>query len=271
MTAAAANPGRMNAFKGRARALVVGLLVLVAWTLAALLMMPLICLALLLRSQPRRRELGQMVLHRVFRAVIRVLEMLGVITVAYEGFEPLLAHAGAVILAPNHPALWDAVLILGKVDRAACVLKASLMRNPLLVLGARAADYIPHEPTHQMLRRCIELLRGGERILFFPEGTRTCMMAGCVNPLTGGLVLLARNSGAPVWPIYIQTSSGYLSKGWPIWRLPSETIHVRIRAGVPRICRPEEDAAEFLETLRATYVAAGCGQVAAGAGFQSRS
>ncbi len=261
MTAAADNSGRMNAFLGRARALAVGLVIAVAWTFSALFLMPLIRMALLLRAQPRRRELGQTVLRGVFRCVVQLLQKSGVITVTYQGFAPLLAHTGPVILAPNHPALWDAVFILAKVDRAACVLKASLLRNPLLVVGARAAGYIPHEPAHQMLRRCIELLRGGERVLFFPEGTRTCFEQNCVNPLSGGLAVLARNSGAPVWPIYIQTSSGYLGKGWPIWRLPSETIHVRLCAGIPITYPQDQAAAEFLETLRATYLAAGCGHV----------
>lgn len=261
MTAVPAKAGPMNGFAARARALGVALLILVAWTLAACFTMPVIYVALLLQAPPRRRELGQRVLRGVFRGLVEFLQKSGVITVTYQGFEPLLACSGPVILAPNHPALWDAVFILAKVDRAACVLKASLLRNPLLVVGARAAGYIPHEPAHQMLRRCLELLRSGERVLFFPEGTRTCFAKGCVNPLSGGLAVLARNSGAPVWPIYIQTSSGYLGKGWPIWRLPSETIHVRLCAGTPITYSQDQDAAEFLEMLRTTYVAAGCGQV----------
>lgn len=243
----------------RLRFATAGVVLLTYWSVCSLVFLPLVNLALLLRCQPRRRELGQAVLKQLFRGVAGILRRFGVIEVTYEGFERVRAHIGPVILAPNHPALWDAVFVLAEVDRAACVLKASLLCNPLLTFGARAAGFISNEPSHQMMRRCIELLRDGERILFFPEGTRTRPEHGRMNPLSGGLAIIARNSGAPVWPIIVRTSSRYLSKGWPIWRLPPEPIRIRISMGEPVVCCPEEDAQKFLDQLRERYIAAGCG------------
>ncbi|MES2597267.1 MAG: lysophospholipid acyltransferase family protein [Verrucomicrobiota bacterium] len=243
----------------RLRFALAGLVLFVYWSVCSLVFLPLVNLALLLRCQPRRRELGQAVLKQLFRGVAGILRRFGVIEVTYEGFERVKAHIGPVILAPNHPALWDAVFVLAEVDRAACVLKASLLCNPLLTFGARAAGFISNEPSHQMMRRCIELLRDGERILFFPEGTRTRPEHGRMNPLYGGLAIIARNSGAPVWPIIVRTSSRYLSKGWPLWRLPPEPIRIRISMGDPVVCSPEEDAQRFLDQLRESYIAAGCG------------
>jgi 1-acyl-sn-glycerol-3-phosphate acyltransferase len=94
-----------------------------------------------------------------------------------------------MIIAPNHPALWDAVVVISEVDRVtSCVMKASLIeRNPLLFCGSTAAGFISNEPSHKMMRNCIERLRGNERLVFFPEGTRTRPENGCMNPLTGGL------------------------------------------------------------------------------------
>lgn len=244
---------------GRAQACAAGVCVLAFWAFIAFIYMPCVRVALLLVPQPGRRALGQDALRWLFVTVARILRKFGVVEVTYQGFDRLKAHVGPVILAPNHPALWDAVFILAEMERVACVLKASLMRNPLLVVGSRAAGFIPNEPSHKMLRRCIDLLRGGERLLFFPEGTRTRPENGCVNPLSGGLTVIARNSGAPVWPIYIQTSGGYLGKGWPIWRLPTETIRLRITAGDPLWYQHGEDSAAFLERLRACYQASGCG------------
>jgi 1-acyl-sn-glycerol-3-phosphate acyltransferase len=195
----------------------------------------------------------------MFRGVAGILRCFWVIEVSYHGFERVRAHLGPVILAPNHPALWDAVFVLAEVDRAACVLKASLMRNPLLTFGARAAGFVPNEPSHHMLRRCIDLIREGERILFFPEGTRTRPEHGRMNPLFGGLAIIARNTGVPVLPVIVQTSSRYLSKGWPIWRLPTEPIRIQLSIGQPMTCGSNDDAQRFLEQLRQSYLDAGCG------------
>jgi 1-acyl-sn-glycerol-3-phosphate acyltransferase len=241
------------------RSFAAGVLIFFLWSAFALLVFPAIRLLLFLRPQPRRRELGQTALSAFFRFVEFILSSFGVVRVSSHGFERLRERTEPIILAPNHPALWDALFILARVERTACVMKASLMRNPLLVVGSRVAGYIPHEPAAKMLRRCIELLRGGGKVLFFPEGTRSLAKHGGVNPLGGGLALIARGSGASVWPVFIQTSSGYLSKGWPIWRLPAETIHIRMTLGEPVFCGPEDDPAVFLENLRAIYLAAGCG------------
>jgi len=240
-----------------------GLVLLIYWSTCAFVLLPLAGVTFHLRGQPRRRELGQSALNLMFRGVAGILKCFGVVEVSYEGFDRLKLQTGPLILAPNHPALWDAVFVITEAGRASCVLKASLMHNPLLVVGSSMAGYVKNEPLHRMLKTCLERLRGGERVLFFPEGTRTRPEHGAVNPLTGSLAVLARQSRAPVIPVIIQTSSRYLGKGWPIWRLPREMVHLRLSLGEPLTCGPDEETADFLERLRAVYVTAGCGGRAA--------
>jgi 1-acyl-sn-glycerol-3-phosphate acyltransferase len=202
----------------------------------------------------RARELGQTALKQAFRGFIRVLMAFGIVECSYTGFERLRAQTEALILAPNHPALWDAVFVLAEVDHAACVLKASLMRNPILLGGATAAGFIPNQPVHKMLRQCIQTLRGKGRVLFFPEGTRTRRDEGPVNEFTGGLAVIAKNSQAPVWPIFVQTDSPYLRKGWPLWRLPPAKIHLRMTVGEPVMYAASDTPQSFLAGLRQRYV-----------------
>ena len=204
----------------------------------------------------RSRALGQWLLSAAFRAFLAFLRLCGVFECEYVGFEALNNVRGGMIIAPNHPALWDAVFILSKIHGLRCILKASLMHNPFLRGGAKLAGFIPNKPAHKMLQRSIEALRQGDRLLFFPEGTRTRKLEQCVNSLQGGLGIIATQSSAPVWPVFIETNSDYLSKGWPLWHLPDKKIRLRITLGEPLASPPDESAVEFTKRLQEAFVAA---------------
>jgi 1-acyl-sn-glycerol-3-phosphate acyltransferase len=207
-------------------------------------------------EEQRAREMGQVSLRRAFRGFVGVLRFFDIVECRYEGFGRLKEQTGGMIVAPNHPALWDAVFVLAEVDHTACVLKASLMCNPILFGGATAAGFIPNEPIHKMLRQCIDTLKGGGRLLFFPEGTRTRAENGQMNPFQGGLALVAKNAEVPVWPVYVQTNSRYLSKGWPLWRLPTEKVCITMTVGEPLRFSASGDAQAFLNDLRQSYLTA---------------
>lgn len=217
----------------------------------------LLCVLLpLILCGDRAKSVGQGALRMAFRGFLRLLLLFGIVEYEYVGFERLRAQTGGMIVAPNHPALWDAVFVLSEVDQMACVLKASLMCNPILFGGATAAGFIPNEPTHKMLRQCIETLKNGGRLLFFPEGTRTRPENGLLNPFQGGLAVVAKNSAAPIWPVYVQTNSRYLGKGWPLWHLPREKVRLRMTVGEPMRFPEGGDAETFLEALRQRYLTA---------------
>ena len=199
------------------------------------------------------RTLGQRLLSVAFRVFLTFLRACGVYECEYIGFEALHGLKGGLIIAPNHPALWDAVFILSKIHGLRCILKASLMHNPFLRGGAKLAGFIPNKPAHKMLQRSIEALRQGDRLLFFPEGTRTLKHQQCINPLQGGLGIIATQSCAPVWPVFIETNSDYLSKGWPLWRLPNKKIRMRITLGEPLASPPDESAAAFTQRLHEVF------------------
>src|SRR5579859_479496 len=78
-----------------------------------------------------------------------------------------------VILAPNHPSLIDALLILTRHPNIVCVMKSALMRNVFLGSGSRLARYIPSDQPRQMIKEAIADLSRGGMLLLFPEGTRS--------------------------------------------------------------------------------------------------
>lgn len=238
----------------RAWLAVVLVLSMVYWAVGGLLFVLAGMVLVPLLPAEKSRALGQWLLQGAFRAFLALLRCCGVYECEFIGFEALQGVAGGLVVAPNHPALWDAVFIIAKVRGLRCVLKDSLLHNPFLRGGAKMAGFIPNKPAHKMLQRSIEALRQGDRLLFFPEGTRTRRHENSVNTFQGGLGIIATQSSAPVWPVFIGTNSDYLCKGWPLWRLPDKKIKLRITLGEPLASPPDESAAEFTRRLRAVYL-----------------
>jgi 1-acyl-sn-glycerol-3-phosphate acyltransferase len=154
-----------------------------------------------------------------------------------------------VILAPNHPCLIDALLILTRHPNIVCVMKAELMKNAFLGSGSRLARYVRNESSRQMVKESVAHLRDGGVLLLFPEGTRTTRAP--INSLVGSVGLIAKHADVPVQTLIIETDSPYLSKGWPLFRRPALPITYRVRLG--KRFPPPADVADFTADLDAYY------------------
>ena len=84
------------------------------------------------------RVLGRGVIARGFRYYLGALETVGACRFELDALDALRG-AGPMILAPNHPSLLDAVMLLSRVPQAACVLKAPLADSLVFGAGARLA------------------------------------------------------------------------------------------------------------------------------------
>jgi 1-acyl-sn-glycerol-3-phosphate acyltransferase len=154
-----------------------------------------------------------------------------------------------LILAPNHPALIDALLILTRHPNLVCVMKSELMNNAFLGSGSRLARYVRNDPSRQMVKESVAHLRAGGVLLLFPEGTRTTRTP--INPLAGSVGLIAKHAKVPVQTLLIETDSPFLSKGWPLFKRPTLPITYRVRLG--RRFDPPTDVAAFTEELTAYF------------------
>ncbi len=134
-----------------------------------------------------------------------------------------------LILAPNHPSLLDAVLVISRLPQAACIMKAQIWDNVFLGGGARLSGYIRNDSPVNLVRQSTRELRAGHQLLVFPEGTRT--REGPINAFRGGFALMAKKAGAEVQTIFIETESNFLSKGWPLLRKPQFPLVYRARLG----------------------------------------
>lgn len=145
-----------------------------------------------------------------------------------------------MLVIANHPSLIDVLLISAALPDLCCVLKGNLHYNPLFTLLIQHLDYLPNSDPEKMLAEGSARLQAGERLLIFPEGTRTKAVtsthltaARARPPLAFrfGAAELARRSGANALPVVIHYNDEYLSKGYPWYRLPPNIMRFRLEIG----------------------------------------
>lgn len=216
----------------------------VGWNLAALLLHPVL-------PRAAGRRIGRLMISRGYAFFWRVAQASGMLRLHAQALDALRDEPGLVIVA-NHPSLLDALMLVARLPRSACVMKASLRRNPFLGPGARLARYIRNDSARGMIRLAVDDLRQGGQLVLFPEGTRTTRAP--LNPLHASFALIAQRARAPVQVVFIDTDSPYLSKGWPLWRLPPLPIVFSVRLG--RRFEPTGDHVRLLAEVQA-HLAAG--------------
>ena len=192
-----------------------------AWNLIAVLLMPAL-------PATAGRALGRRVIADAYRLFWRVATCSGMMRIDARCLDAL-RHEHGLILAANHPTMLDALLLVSRLPRSACIMKATLMRNVFLAGGARLAGYIRNDSAHSMIRLAVQDLRRGGQLVIFPEGTRT--VAPTLNAFRPGVTLIAKLARAPIQTVFIDTDSPYLGKGWPLWRLPPVPIVFKLRLG----------------------------------------
>ncbi|MEN9630749.1 MAG: hypothetical protein RJA10_3977 [Pseudomonadota bacterium] len=212
-----------------------------AWNAVALLLLPLL-------GRERGRRIGRAVISRGYAFFWRAARATGLLQMDARALDPLAQEPGLIVVA-NHPSMLDAVMLMARLPRSACVMKASLARNPFVGAAARLARYIRNDSTYGLVRLAVADLRLGGQLVLFPEGTRTTRWP--VNPFHSVVGLIAQRAQAPVQAVFIDTDSPYLGKGWPLWRLPPLPIVFTVRLG--RRFPPADDPQALQAELQAYF------------------
>ncbi|HEX4942720.1 MAG TPA: lysophospholipid acyltransferase family protein [Usitatibacteraceae bacterium] len=207
------------------------------------------------------RRVGRVVAMFGFRSYLAIMQALGALRLDLAELDNLREEP-PLIVAPNHPSLIDAVLVVSRLPDAMCVMKASLLGNFLLGPAARLARYIRNDTLLGLAARAGEELRHGGHLVLFPEGTRTAREP--VGPFTGAAAVIARRTGVPVQAVFIEADSRFLGKGWPVHARPAFPLRYRARLG--RRFDPPKDVRAFTAELE-SYFAQELGGRPAQAGF----
>lgn len=147
----------------------------------------------------------QFVLYCIFKVWNR-FEVYG-----FRGLRP----EGGFILAANHSSYLDPLVLGAGIWRPVTFLaKEELFKVPFLglVLRGVGATPISGESDFRSLRTVIRLLRKGEAVCIFPEGTRS--RTGSISDETkSGVAFLAHIAGVPVVPCFIDGTDRALGRG----------------------------------------------------------
>ncbi|MDD3468961.1 MAG: lysophospholipid acyltransferase family protein [Thermoguttaceae bacterium] len=147
----------------------------------------------------------------------------------YSGLENL-DGTEAMLLAANHESFMDPPAIgAGIPEMINYLARESLFRNPLFGAHLRAINVIPLDLDSSSgavigMKESIKRLNAGEKLLVFPEGTRT--EDGEIHEFKPGFVILAKRAKCPILPIAIAGAYERLPKGTK--NIRSGDVYVRL-------------------------------------------
>lgn len=150
---------------------------------------------------------------------------------------------GGYIIAGNHVSYLDPILLWSGVPQPThFIARQSLFDTPVIGWGLRRLWVIPIKRAsadREAIGRAVAILKGGEPVGIFPEGTRQRADAGAEGELGeahAGVAFIAARAGVPVVPVGISGTERALPRGAWFPRFPRVTISY----GPP--VRPEEFA-----------------------------
>jgi 1-acyl-sn-glycerol-3-phosphate acyltransferase len=207
-------------------------------------------IALVLMCLPAaiRIPMGRRLISRILAGYLYFLKLFCSVRVDSTALEKVRVDTPLIIIA-NHPSLLDAVVLLARLPRAVCVMKGSLKRNILFGPMAHLAGYVSNDDPMNLIRQSCDELAGGAQILLFPEGTRTRTFP--VNPFSEATAFIAARSGVSVQALFIEFSSPYLGKTWPLFRMPVLPLRITVKLG--QMFAPASDRMSLTEQLESYY------------------
>lgn len=182
--------------------------------------------------------------HRPFQVAAhywaRFLSVFSRIKVTVSGLENIPKDK-AVILVANHQGAADILLLLAKLPVLfRFAIKKELFKIPVFGIYLKLAGYFSIDrkvvlSAYRTVGKITEIIKQGENVLIFPEGTRS--KTGELGRFKRGSLLAALKSGAPIVPIAISGSFKIMPRG-------TFLIHphpVKLTIGQPINIASEED------------------------------
>lgn len=162
------------------------------------------------------------------------------VKVAVSGLENL-PKGQPVIIAANHQGAADIPIVLSSLPLTfRFAIKKELFSIPIFGGYLRLAGYFPVDrkvvlSAYKMVETISAILKAGDSVLIFPEGTRS--QDGRLGEFKRGSLLAASKSGVPVVPVAISGSYQILPRGTKLFK-PAK---VKFTVCPPVYFKSEED------------------------------
>lgn len=116
-----------------------------------------------------------------------------------------LPASGGFILSANHVSNWDPPILATFIEREVCYMaKEELFKNPVFAAAIKALHVFPVRrgaADKNAIKNAVKVLKGGECLGLFPEGTRS--KTGKIGNAESGVSLIAAMTKAPIIPAAI--------------------------------------------------------------------
>jgi 1-acyl-sn-glycerol-3-phosphate acyltransferase len=201
------------------------IIVLLYFSLAMLLVLPLLVLWTLITGDPT-------FMYDRFQEGLRVGLRIAGIHVHVEGLENI--PKGVCIFASNHASNLDPIALTPNIPRRISLLaKKEVFRIPVLSEAIRLAKLIPvdrgdSEAAAESVDLAIKYLKEGLSFCVYPEGTRS--RDGRLLPFKRGTFVMAIRAGVPVVPVSLAGTQHLMRKG--DWRIYPGEVTVRFGQAV---------------------------------------
>ena len=155
------------------------------------------------KTQQDFQRRARKIANPIIRGGIKFTEVSGLVKVKISDEEKkTLRNAKSVVVAANHPAFFDSVLLLSMLPWSDIIAKSALSKsNPLSPL-INSLFMTNAEDFSKILERCKVNLGDGGTILFFAEGTRS-HSDGTLRPFKKGAARIAIGTNCPILPVYL--------------------------------------------------------------------
>lgn len=162
------------------------------------------------------------------------------VRVSVSGLENIPRDKPAILVC-NHQGAADIPILLACLPvNFRFAIKKELFGIPIFGWYLRRAGYFSVDrevilSAYKTVENIIEILKAGESVMIFPEGTRS--RDGSLGKFKRGSLMAALKSGAPIIPLAISGSYNILPKGSKLF-VPAK---VTLSAGKPIYIKSEEE------------------------------